>query len=163
MTKKSDIVVSTYGFDGLEQTFKNFQYKDKRNIFINAFRKATKPTLDAARSNVPRGKTSNLYRSLGLVPMQDNIGVFIGARIIGGYRGFHGHLVEDGTVNRYVKTEKGKTLKTPRFTGKMNPNAHYAGFFRKAVEGTERQVIDTVTKEWYDAIARFIVRNGKDK
>jgi hypothetical protein len=163
MTKKSDFVVSTYGFDGLEETFKNFQYKDKRGIFMNAFRKAVKPTLEAAKGNVPIGKTGNLRKSLGVVPMQDNIGVFVGARVIGGYRGFHGHLVEDGTVNRYVKTEKGKPLKTPRFTGKMNPNAYYAGFFRKAIESTEKQVVDTIQKEWYDAIARFIVRNKKDR
>jgi len=163
MSKKSDFVVSTYGFDGLEKTFDNFQHKDKRNILINAFRKATQPTVEAAKSNVSVGKTGNLKKSLGIVPMRENIGVFVGARVIGGYRGFHGHLVEDGTVNRYVKTEKGKTLKKPRFTGKMNPNANYAGFFRRAVESTERQVIDTVSKEWYDAIARFIVRSGKDK
>lgn len=163
MTKRSDFIVETYGFDGLEKTFENFQYRDKRNILINAFRKAVKPTLDAAKSNVPRGKTGNLYKSLGIVPMQENIGVYVGARVIGGYRGFHGHLVEDGTVNRYVKTEKGKRLSKPRFTGKMNPNANYAGFFRKAVNATEDQVMNSVTKEWYDAIARMIVRTGKDK
>jgi HK97 gp10 family phage protein len=159
MTKKADFVVSTYGFDGLEETFKNFQYKDKRNIFMNAFRKATKPTIEAARSNAPSGKTGNLKKSMGMVPMQDNIGVWVGSRVIGGYRGFHAHLVENGTVKRFYVTKNGKRHET----GKMNPNAHYAGFFRKAVQSTEKQVIDTIQKEWYDAIARFIVRNGKDK
>jgi HK97 gp10 family phage protein len=159
MTKRSDFIVTTYGFDGLEKTFNNFQYKDKRNIFINAFRKATKPTVEAAKSNAPRGRTGNLRKSLGIVPMQDNIGVFVGARVIGGYRGFHSHLVENGTTKRFYVTKRGVRHET----GKMNPNAQYAGFFRRAIEATESQVIDTVTKEWYDAIARFIVRSGKDK
>lgn len=176
MTKKSDIIVSTYGFDGLEKTFENFQYKDKRKIFIDAFRKATKPTLDAAMSNVPRGKTDNLYRSLGVVPMRGDIGVWIGARIIGGYKGAHSHLVEDGTVERsyiakktvhFIRKDTSQWFSIKKgskvVTGKMNPNASYAGFFRKAINITEQQVIDTIQKEWYDAIARFIVRSGKDK
>jgi HK97 gp10 family phage protein len=143
----------THGFTALEQTFKNFQFKDKRQILLSAFRKATKPTIDAAKANVPVGPTGNLNRSIGLVPIRDNIGVHIGARIRGGWRGYHGYIVEHGTRNRRYQTKNGKI----HFTGHMTRT----NFMKKAAESTEKQVIDTVAQEWYGAIQRFIIRNDR--
>jgi HK97 gp10 family phage protein len=154
---KTSLVIETYGFDGLEKTFDNFQHKDKKRIFIAAFRKSTKPTIEMAKANAPIGKTMNLSKSIGMVPMSEDIGVWLGARVIGGYKGHHGHLVEDGTVDRFYYTKKGNIHRT----GKMNPNGRYAGFFRKAADATEEQVINTLTQEWHNAIARFIVRTNK--
>jgi hypothetical protein len=151
---KASVVIETYGFEGLEKTFKNFQYKDKRAIFLNAFRKATRPTVEMAKRNAPIGKTGNLNKSIGVVPIADDIGIWVGARVIGGYRGFHGHLLEEGTGLRSYTTKKGNTHRT----GRMSQNASYSKFFQKAVEATEDQVMDTVKTEWYNAIARMIVR-----
>lgn len=149
------MTIETYGFKGLEQTFDNFRYKDKRTILNAAFRKATKPTVEMAKTNSPRGATMNLYKSIGMVPMSEDVGVWIGARVVGGYKGFHGHLVEDGTVNRFYMTKKGNR----HDTGKMNPGANYAHFFKRAADATETQVVDSLQNEWYNAIGRFIVRN----
>jgi len=157
MSKATDRVIETYGIDALEKTFENFQYKDKRKILIAAFRKATRPLSDLARSNAPVGKTGNLKRSIGQVPMRGEMGMWIGARVIGGYRGFHGHLVEDGTVDRFYITKKGNK----HATGHMSVTKPYSGFFRKAARATEAQAIRSIESDWHDAIARFIIRSKK--
>ena len=150
-------MIETHGFEALEKTFDNFAYKDKRNIFTAAYRKATKPMVEQSKANAPLGRSGNLKRSMGMVPMKDQIGAWVGARVTGGYKGFHAHLVENGTVERFYTTKKGNK----HFTGKMNPNAGYARFFQKAFDATEKQAVDTITEEWYRAIDRFIVRNKK--
>jgi HK97 gp10 family phage protein len=153
-------MIETYGFDALEKTFENFQYKDKRAIFLSAYRKATKPMVEQARQNAPMstGRTAGtLKKSMGMVPMQDRIGVWVGARVTGGSKGFHAHLVENGTVERFYRTKKGVQHRT----GKMNPNAGYARFFQKAFDATQKEALDTITEEWYKAIERFIVRSKK--
>jgi HK97 gp10 family phage protein len=150
-------MIETYGFEALEKTFDNFAHKDKRNIFMAAYRKATKPMVDKSRANAPMGRTGNLKRSMGMVPMRDQIGVWVGARVTGGSKGFHAHLAENGTVERFYTTKKGVRHET----GKMNPNAGYARFFQRAFDETEKQAVDTVTEEWHKAIERFIVRSKK--
>jgi hypothetical protein len=149
--------VETYGFEALEATFKNFAYKDKRSIMLSAFRKAAKPMAEQSKANAPIGKSGNLKRSMGVAVMRDEIGISIGARITGGFRGYHGHLVENGTVNRFYTTKKNNQ----HATGKMNPAGKYAGFFRKAFDATQEKFLDTVADEWYKSIDRFIVKSNK--
>ena len=145
--------VETYGFNNLEETFKNFALKQKRSIIISAFRKAVKPTVDQARMNAPKGRTGNLKKSIGVVGIRDEVGIYVGARIRGGLRGYHGYIVEKGTVERFRKTKNNAP------TGKMK----YSRFFKKAADSTEKQVINTVADEWYRAIDRFIVKNKIDR
>jgi HK97 gp10 family phage protein len=157
---KVALTIETYGFEGLEKTFDNFYHKDKKSIFNAAFRKATLPMVEAARQNAPIGKTGNLRKSIGAVPIRESVGIWVGARVIGGYKGAHGHLVEDGTLERFYITRKG----VRHNTGRMPVMGGYAGFFRRAVEDTKEQAIDSLTTEWHKAIARFIVRTkNKDR
>ena len=147
-------MIETYGFDALDKTFYNFQHKDKRNIIISAFRKAVRPTVEQAKSNLSsHTKTGNLMKSIGVVPIRDEIAVYVGARIKGQFKGYHGHLVEEGTVARFYITKKGNRHET----GKMR----YTGFFRSAVKTTEEQVMKTVEQEWYNSIDRFIVKSNR--
>lgn len=137
------------GMEALEKTFDNFARKDKRNILISAFRKATRPTIDAAKANLAgHRKSGNLIKSVGFSPIRDEIGAYIGARIRGGFRGYHGFIVEEGTVARFRRTKNNAP------TGKMK----YTGFWKKATDSTERQVMNTVASEWYKAIEKFIVK-----
>jgi len=152
-------MTETYGFDALQKTFDNLAYKDKRGIILTAFRKATKPTIELAKQNAPTGRTGNLRKSIGMVPVKEESAVWIGARVVSGFKGFHSHLVENGTVERWYMTKKGK--KHP--TGKMNPNAIYAHFWKRSLDATEKQLWDTVQVEWNRAIEKFIEKGGKDK
>lgn len=147
------LTVETYGFKSLEELFNNLSdKKDQKRILIDAFKRSTKVTADYAKSYA-RKKTGNLRKSIGVVTIPGNkeIGVYVGARIKGGYKGYHGHILEYGTVARYRKTKNNAP------TGKMK----YTGFMRKAALYTEPQVVNSVSKEWYDAIARHIIRSHR--
>ena len=147
----------TWGFDALEQTFNKFSRDDKRKTFMDAYKKAFKPTVDQAKANIPNSKTGNLYRSMGIVPMDDRVGVFVGARVVYGFKGYHGHLLEEGTALRFYTTKKGNRHET----GRMGQNKAYSRFFQKAVEATEAEAVSTITDEWHKAIERMIVKKGK--
>jgi hypothetical protein len=141
--------MEVYGLEALETTFKGLQRADKKSIMMSAFRKALKPTVDIMYANAPVGKTGNLQKSIGMVAARDEVAMYAGARIKGGFRGYHGHLVEEGTYQRFRKTKGGAP------TGKMP----YNGFIKRACDSTEKHAIDTVQDEWYKAITRFIRRN----
>lgn len=66
---------------------------------------AAKPLVDAAQSMAPIGRTGNLKKSIGAVKISQRVAgeigvVHVGPRRKGGYKGFHGHLVEFGTGPR---------------------------------------------------------------
>lgn len=149
--------VKITGLDNVTEALRNMQYADKKKILLSAYKRAVKPTYTMMKSLAPKGKTLNLWNSIGIQSFkrQDKVGVKIGARASGRYRGYHGYIVEFGTVNRYAKTYKGKPLTTPRFTGKMP----YNGFVRKSVKATESQVVNSVAQEWHNAMKRFIKRS----
>jgi hypothetical protein len=163
---KADFLVQTFGFEALEQTFRNFETRDKKRIIMAAFKKATKPLVEKAQSNIlPYRKTGALYNSIGVLPLRGEVGILVGARkggtSEGHFAGYHGHLLNDGTKDRYVKVQKGKTLKKPRFTGKMSAAKPYNRWFTKAAFATEGQAIDSISRDWYMEISKFIIRNDR--
>ena len=168
---KSDQInffVNTYGFDALDETFRNLQFSDKRKIIMSAFRRATKPLVEQAQINIaPYRKTGKLYKSVGVLPIRNEVGILVGARKggteEGSFAGYHGHLLNDGTKDRYVRKQKGKILKKPRFTGKMSAAKPYNRWFTKAAFATEAKSIDMITDEWYNAIAKFIIKSSNDR
>lgn len=130
----------------LEDFFKDMARGDKRPIFLKGFRRAAKPILEEARSMVPR-RTGKLARSLRSDAVQGEIALEVGAmRRRGGY---HGHLVESGTVERFYITRKNKVKKS---TGKM-PASH---FFENAYNNSEERVIDSIVEEIFIEVARRI-------
>lgn len=143
----------------LEKTFQELRYIDQRKVLISAFRKATKPVIDQAKANV-HVHTGNLRKSIGMLTLRNEIAVIVGARKGRGYKGFHGHLVEDGTRDRYVKTWRGKDLKKKRYTGRMNSSGSYANYFERAIDSKGEGVMKTLGTEWYKSIERFHRKNG---
>lgn len=140
----------------LERTFQDLDYRKQRNVMISAFRKATRPTVEAVKSNAPIGATGNLRRSIGILTARNEIAVILGARKGKGFKGWHGHIVEEGTNDRYYTTKNGKR----KFVGRMNPNGSYAKYFRRGIESTEKQVMNILGEEWYKAIDRYHRKNG---
>jgi HK97 gp10 family phage protein len=149
--------VKLTGFENVAEVFRRMDQADKKKILISAYKRAVQPTYRMMKVLTPKGKTHNLWNSIGISSFkrQNKVGVSIGARASGQYKGYHGYIVEFGTVDRWAKTYKGKPLKTPRFTGKMP----YKGFVRKSVKATENQVVNSVAQEWHSAIKRFIKRS----
>jgi hypothetical protein len=154
---KTDFFVQTYGVDALETTFKNLSsFRDKRSILMAAFRKAVKPTVDIMYAHSPVGKTQNLRKSIGTTSVRGSeIGIYVGARIKGRFKGYIGHIIEEGTVDRHYITKNGNQHNTGRL--------RYSGHFKRAAESTEQHAIDVVADEWYKAIARHIMRSQNDR
>jgi HK97 gp10 family phage protein len=156
----------------LEKCFKDMQFVDKKKIINSAFRKALAPTVLAAQKNI-HSVTGNLSKSIGIVISRDELVAIVGARVRGGYKGYHAHLVENGTIERHYIIKKTRSMVNPQTgqwlnfkkgdtqnTGKMNPNAGYAGFLRRAVKSTGNEALNIMANAWYEAIDKIIVKNG---
>jgi hypothetical protein len=156
MSKMIDQTIETYGFDGLQKTFDNLsEFKDKKRIMMSAFRKALKPTVEVMLNRIPQHQiTGNLKRSIGLLEARNNeIAMYAGARIRGGYKGYHGILIDHGTKRRHYITKSGAIHNT----GMVRPSY----FTEYAAKSTEGWAINTVRLEWEKAIARFIVNSRR--
>jgi hypothetical protein len=139
----------------LQRTFEALEYKDQRNIIVSAFRKATKPTIAEAKGHI-HNVTRNLFKSVGLLVVKNEVAVIVAARKKNGFKGWHGHLVEEGTRSRHYYTKKGKEHKT----GRMDSSKSYSFWLKRAVDSTSEKVRDTVGDEWYASIQRFHVKYG---
>jgi hypothetical protein len=155
-----DFKVESPDFIKLEKTFLEMSEWDQYKMGIAALRKGTKPTEIQAQSNIVHSITGNLKKSVGTIAMRTETAVIIGARKGKGYKGWHGHLVEEGTVDRWATTWRGKPLKTKRFTGKMNASEPYAFWLRKAVQSTEQQSLEITANELYKSILEVHKKNG---
>ena len=151
------MLIETRGFDALDETMNKMAYQDKRKIILNILGKAVQPLSQQAQANAPR-KGGNLRESIGVIKPGIAVGdvfVRVGARTFRPFKGYHGFIVEEGTVERHYMTKKG----VQHNTGKMR----YTGFFDRAVRATEQKAIDYVANEWYNTVARFEIKSGKDK
>jgi len=154
--KSAEFKIESPDAERLEKVFRDLQYKQQRSIIISALRKATKQTLTQAKANIVHSVTGNLRRSIGLLVMRNEPAVIVGARKRGSFIGHHGHLVEDGTVERSYTTKLGNVHRT----GRMKSSASYAGYFRRAVASTEKIAVDIMGEEWYKAIEKYHRKYG---
>jgi HK97 gp10 family phage protein len=108
-------LVEIEGFEELQARIRNLANdRDKRREVLGLLRQIARPTLQAAKNNVPiankkhkaRGKLinpGNLKKSLGTITGRgDNPTIYVGPRAKGGNDGWYGHFVEYG-VNKYAK------------------------------------------------------------
>lgn len=145
-----EVTIKTDQLQILEDFFNDLSAANQRKIFIEGFRKASIPLIAAAKSNAPH-RRGILRKSIGTVAIPNEIAILVGAKKSGTYKGWHGHLVENGTVERFRKTKQGAT------TGKVI-GTH---FFEQAFNQTQEQVYSTIENEWYNAIDKFIVKTNK--
>ena len=134
----------------LEDFFQGLSTINQRKIFNAGFRRAAKPLVAAAKANSPFD-TGTLRKSFGTIQIPSEIAIIVGAKKSGRYKGWHGHLVENGTVERFRKL--GGT------TGKVR-GTH---FFEAAYEQTQEGMFQEMEKAWYEEIDRFIIRVNKRK
>ena len=143
--------MSAISIKQLEEFFQSLSALDQRKIFIDAFRRATKPLVARAKANVPK-RTGNLQKSIGTLQVPKEIAILVGAMKGSGKKGWHGHLVENGTSERFRRSETGSGA-----TGKM-VGSH---FFESAYVGADKEIEQSVEDEWYMAIDRAIIRINK--
>lgn len=143
-----EVNVNTNQLDILEDFFHSLGTMDQRKIFLAGFRRASRPIIATARAGAPR-RTGTLMKSIGTVEVPNEIAILVGAKKSGTYKGWHGHLVENGTRERFRRSG------AP--TGKVTATH----FFERAYSGVEQQVFENIEEEWYREIDRFIIRTNK--
>lgn len=112
---------------------------------------SAKPLVATAKSLVAKGSTKRLEKSIGAVKISTRksteIGtVHVGPRRGGGHKGYHGHLVEFGTVERFHKSGKSTGI-MPKLP-----------FMRPAFERTKDQVIATQKENIAVKLVAFMKR-----
>ena len=132
----------------LEDFFKNLSAVDQKRVFDAGFRRAAKPLISKAKSNAPY-RSGNLRKSIGSIIVKDDLALLVGAKQTGRFRGYHGHLVEDGT--------KIRRRRSGGSTGSM-PATH---FFEKAFNATSKEMYDSIEDSWRKEIDNLIVRTNK--
>jgi hypothetical protein len=147
-----EVKINTDSIKVLEDFFSGLSSIDQKKIFTAGFRKAAKPLIEMARANVPK-RSGRLYRSIGSVEMPDDIAILIGAKKAGipSNKGWHGHLVENSTVERFRRSKHnaptGRTIGTH--------------FFENAFNAVEEKMYGSIEQEWYNEIDKFIIRTNK--
>lgn len=164
-----NVTIDAHQLNILEDFFQQLSTADQAKIFKAGFRKAAEPLVKTAQANV-KVFTGNLRRSIGTkTNIPGDIGVLIGARTYGQYKGYHGHLIESGTELRYRK-KRGSAVR--EFAAKVFGGSYRRGtgatgaiaprrFFEKAWNATQEQVYGEIENEWYNQIDKFIIRTNK--
>ena len=147
---EDNLTVDTSQIKILEDFFNELSAADQKKIFQAGFRRAAKPLVAASKATAPYS-TGNLKRSIGAILLSDEIAILIGAKKGGGYKGWHGHLVENGTTQRFRRTKNNAS--TGRVIG--------THFFERAYLQNEDEMIGSIEKGWYEEIDRFIVNVNK--
>lgn len=144
----------------LDRLFDQLRDSQKRSIVISAFRKASKPMLMAIKANLisrTKAKSSgNLAKSLGYRPVSRMSILHLGARTFGNFKGYHSHLIERGTGERYYTTQSGAVHVTGRVRGRF--------WFKSGVESKSKQTAEGFIDAAVDSFAKLIQRaNAKRK
>lgn len=121
---------------------------------------AGKVFIALAKSKI-RTKTGNLRESIGFI-QRDKSGYgkpmrLIGARIYGPYKGYHAHLIEEGTADRSKERKKSTTATGAKYAPNIGPARP---FMRPAFEQGKTIYTQIITKLTTDYIANKAKQAG---
>lgn len=99
------VKISVTGVKEIDNCLRLMPLEVSDRLLTQVHSDAAFPLVSAAHFLAPVGKTGNLADSIGIVrtgiKRGGNVGeVAVGPRRSGGYKGFHGHLIEFGKTNR---------------------------------------------------------------
>ncbi len=156
MSKKPEI----FGDKQLDQLFRKLKDSQKRSIVIAAYRKASKPMQAKMKSNLlaktDAKRSGNLFKSIGYKPVSRLPILHLGARKFGNFKGYHSHLIEKGTGERYYTTQSGAIHPTGRIKGRY--------FFQSAFQSTVNITAEGFQDSAIEAFIKLIRRaNAKKK
>jgi len=145
-----EIRLDTSNVKHLEYFFSELSLFDQKKIFMEAFRKASKPLIERIKAGTPV-RSGGLLKSISTKPVPEEIALFVGAMKP---RGSHGHLIENGTQERVYVSKSGKPHRTGKLVG--------IHFVEKAYDGgTEDEVAEAINESYYTAIDNAIIRVNK--
>jgi len=151
--------LTTTGIRELDQLFTTLRSGQQRAVMLSNFRKASKPLIKQTRVNYKTSHSttskSGTYKSIGSSARRRSAALRVGARVAGRYKGYHAHILDQGTKERFRTTKSGRRVSTGKITGSK--------FFTKAVTQTQPQVQELDKKEFYNTLTAYIQRFNKRK
>lgn len=146
----SAVKFSVTGVKEIDQLMKAWPLEVSDKILSQAHSDAAFPLIAAAHLLAPVGKTGNLAESIGVervgIKRGGDVGqVAVGPRRRGGFKGYHGHLIEYGKTNRDGTRTQAKPFMAPAFN---NTKAE-----------VERLIANAIGKRMM-TVAKRILKNG---
>lgn len=145
-----NVTIDTTNFDHLKDFYQNLSLSDQRKVFVGAFRRAANPIVSGYKGVVPV-YSGRLKKSIGTMDLRGEVAILIGA--LRQKKGWHGHLIENGTRERFRRT--------------MNnaPTGAVLGtkYFEKIYNANEESVFNEIEKAWLLQIDRMIMKINKKK
>lgn len=143
-------MISVSGIKEIDKVLKGLPLELQDRVLKNAHADAAKPLIATAKNIVPVGKTGNLKESIGVerisMKKTNAIGlVQVGPRRKGGYKGFHGHLVE---YPHFTRDGVNKTTPKP--------------FMEPAYNQTKNQVLENIKTSVGRKLNLFMKRTIKN-
>ncbi|QZT38709.1 hypothetical protein K5X82_07365 [Halosquirtibacter xylanolyticus] len=136
----------------LHEAGKKNVHPDIKKVVNESHRLAAKPIIQGARGRLKKHKvTGNLAKSIGFVPLstKNQLRSKVGARSFGRFKGYHGYLVNRGSVVR--KTETGANRGTmPGF-----------GYWDDTIKNEGRTSESQMTKHMQDGLEKYMQKQLK--
>ena len=140
----------------LDRVFDGLKDGSQRSVIISALRRASKPILADAKSNL-RSDTKigsgNLINCIGVITMRKVAGIQVGVRKTAPWKAWYGRLINSGTKERFRKTKSGVRVST----GKLDAT----NFFTDAYNKNTNIVADDFSNQMIISFDKFIKRKLK--
>lgn len=150
-------MIKVTGINEIDAVLKGLPDQVNNKVMQAANVYAAKPLIEKAKLLAPEGPTGSLVDSIGAIKSPSasstqGVGqIQVGPRRRGGYKGFHGHLVEYGTKTRSTRTSNANR-------GRMTANP----FMEKAFDQTKDEVLKRINDGVGKALYSFMKRTIKN-
>ncbi|MGY2133651.1 HK97-gp10 family putative phage morphogenesis protein [Hymenobacter sp. HD11105] len=147
------------GFKELGQVLDALPGRLGPQTVLGILKKGAKPMVEEARRLASNADvTGDLTRSIGAINGRGRgkgMQVYVGPRRGGGFKGYHGHLLEYGTAPHRIKPINGKALSYggSAYAGVNHPGTAAQPFMRPAFDAKNGQTVQIIKDEVAEIIA----------
>jgi hypothetical protein len=139
------------GADQLKRALAGLEKQFAHPLMQKVHIKAAEPLVTRMHRLSPVGNTGDLAESVGIVKLGKKVdesgAIQVGPRKGGGFKGYHGHLVEFGTKKRRTKRSGANRGIMPKFP-----------FVERSWDQTNKEVLARIEKEQSKAVTNYLNR-----
>ncbi|MCE7996427.1 MAG: hypothetical protein HEP71_30900 [Roseivirga sp.] len=144
---------SIEGWDKFTEAMKRIPQEHKRVVLLRVLRRSTKHAIRSIRAELRQhDDDGDLWDSVGNITGKSKTfpNVLVGYRVRGRYKGYHGHLIEHGTKQRFRRR---KNTKASQVFGRRGRKAISTGrmpafnIIKKAAAASQAQSIQLLEEE----------------
>lgn len=144
-------LLAVFGTDELIQSFKNLDKDVSDKLVSTSLRKGAKLIIDEVKGKlISHRKTGNLLNSFTSTFYKQLKQMMVGASKRKG--GYHAHLLEAGTKERFYTTKRGNKKSTGKVKGIY--------YFKSTVDSKGKQVFRTIGDEMKRLLLKHIKNNS---